>query len=117
MTDFGAANQKRLRKMLLGFEASGALQLSVKSDDGEFAVALVEPDIDSSRGEGVVVPFERDVKGRYLTVRISNTAGCYFALNSIDLALMLLSVKAGKVHHFLPFVAVKLPAFSCEATG
>lgn len=117
MTDLGVPKQKSLRKAIVGLEASGSMKISVKSDEGSFVERELHCDIDSSRGEEVVAPLGRDIRGCYFTVRVDNTLGCDFALNSIDLDVLVGTAKAGRVHFFGAFVAVDLPALSLEGTG
>lgn len=116
-TDLGLANQKRIRKAIVSGESSGPLLISVKGDEGSFIQRSLDVDLDSSREEGVIAPIGREVKGRFLTVRIDNIGGCDFSIDSIDLDVKLLSSKAGRVHFFLPFFSETFPSLTCEGTG
>lgn len=116
-TDFNLPNQKKLRKIFLGIEADGNMTLSVKPDGGSFIESKLDVDVDSSREEGIAAPFRRDVRGRYLVVKISNTNGCYFFLGSIDVELMLGSTRAGRIHFFEAYLSSEFPMLSCVGTG
>lgn len=117
MTDLGVPKQKSLRKAVVGLEASGNMKISVKSDEGSFVERDLDCDIDSSRGEGIVAPLGRAIRGRYFTVKIANTLGCDFALNAIDLDVQVGTQKAGRVHFFESFVSEDLPMLTLEGTG
>lgn len=116
-TDFGFPQQKRLRKILFGGEASGDLLVEVTGDENDTLSRTLSMDIDSQKQEGVVCQLGREVKGRYFKVKIGNSNGCDFAIDSLDVVVMLLAKKAGKVHFFSPFLSSSLPSITGTGTG
>lgn len=113
-TDLGLANQKRIREAIVSMETSGTLQLDITADENSSITRYINADIDSQKQEGVVASVGRELKGRFFKVKISNTLGCDFSLDSIDLMIMLLTRKAGRVHFFKPVVVLSLPSITCE---
>ena len=97
LTDFGIPNQKRIRKIYLGYEASGSLVLEVRDDDDNARRFTVEAALDDQRQHGVRVPTGRDGKGRYWTFRLENVDGCDFSVDGMDALVTILGKKSGKV--------------------
>lgn len=116
-TDFGAANQKRLRKAVIGMEADGLQIFKVKDDEGSYVSRDVLLPIDSQKSEGLVVPLGRSQKGRYFTIRWENFMGSDFSVDAIDLLVTLLAKKVGRSRYFRPYVATTLPMFTISASG
>jgi len=96
LTDFGVPNQKRIRKVYLGYEASGSLVLEVKDDDNNVRRFTITAALDNQRQHGVRVPVGRDGKGRYWAFRLENVEGCDFSVDSMDALITVLSRKSGK---------------------
>jgi len=97
LTDFGVPNQKRIRKVYLGYEASGSLVLEIKDDDDNTRRYTVEAALANQRQHGARVPVGRDGKGRYWTFGVENVEGCDFSLDSMDVLVTVLGKKSGKV--------------------
>lgn len=97
-TDFGSPNQKRIRKVYLGCEASGSLVLEVLDDENNSRRYIVESSLRDQRQYGAKVSVGRDGKGRYWTLRVENIGGCDFSLDSIDALITVLARKPGKTH-------------------
>jgi hypothetical protein len=96
-TDFGSPNQKRIRRAYLGYEADGQLVLEFKYDDNNVRRYPVNTVLKDLRQHGGVVPIGRDGKGRYWGFKIENVNGSDFSVDSIDVSVMLLGKKPGKV--------------------
>lgn len=92
VSDFGVSNIKRIRTTYIGGEADGALKLTLKDDENnsrEYTVDLVS----GSKQSSAKVPVGRDGIGRYWQVRIDNKTGAYFAIDSIELLMIVLGRK------------------------
>jgi hypothetical protein len=112
-TDFGLANQKRVRKAIVGTEGYGECIITVTFDEGSSIQRNFDLDIDSGKEEGIVIAIGREYKGRYVKVRIDNFAGSDFSLDAIDLMLSILSKKAGRIRFFGAYLSEYLPALTC----
>ena len=85
VTDFGINNPKKVRFMFLGYEADG--DLIVTFGDNR---SWVSRTVDSVRTgqQWRRITGTREIRGRYLTFRISNVDGCDFGIDSIDVAVV-----------------------------
>ena len=85
ISDFGISNVKRLRAVYIGCEVKGSLVLKVKdNEDNERTYTLSHITSGYDRQTGIKGSIGRDGIGRYWQIRIDNTKGCYFAINSIE---------------------------------
>ena len=92
MSDFGINNVKRLRRIYLGYEATGDLTIKVKdNEDNERLYPLGNIALDKQVGGEVTI--ERDQLGRYWGLRIDNVRGAYFAVDSIEVVPVILGRK------------------------
>lgn len=92
VSDFGISNVKRIRKVYVGYEAKDDLLVTIKdNEDNSRSYTLSYLDYD--RQNGGQVNIGRDGLGRYWQVRIDNTNGVYFAIDSIELLLIILGRK------------------------
>ena len=92
MSDFGISNVKRLRRIYLGYEATGDLTVKVKdNEDNERTYPLDNITTDKQIGGRITV--ERDQLGRYWGLRIDNVRGAYFAIDSIEVVPVVLGRK------------------------
>lgn len=112
LTDFGIPNQKRIRKVYLGYEASGSLVLEVKDDEDNIRRFTVSAALADHRQHGTRVPVGRDGKGRYWAFRLENVEGCDFSVDSMDVLVTVLGKKSGKVststgRMLLPALAIR----------
>ena len=90
VTDFGISNSKKVRFALIGYEASGDLIMTVEGGKSG-ASQIVKTFGDGPQWRKV--SGNRTVRGRYLTFIISNVDGCDFGINSINVALVVMSKK------------------------
>lgn len=90
-TDFGLSNKKRIRKVVLGFEADGNLTLRFKDDQGTWLARTVIPLESGQTSEGRVAQGGRTLKGRYFEFRIDNVSGSDFSIDAIDVMLTILA--------------------------
>jgi hypothetical protein len=92
ISDFGISNVKRLRRIYLGYEATGDLTIKVKdNEDNERPYPL--DNIASDKQVGGEVTIERDQLGRYWGLRVDNVRGAYFAVDSIEVVPVILGRK------------------------
>lgn len=92
VSDLGITNIKRIRAVYVGGEANGDLTLTVKDDeDNERSYPLRLTS--NSKQSSVKVEIDRDGQGRYWQVRIDNTNGVYFAIDSIESLITILGKK------------------------
>lgn len=95
-TDFGIPNQKRIRKIYLGYETSGSLILEIKDDENNVRRYTLAASLDDQRQHGARVAVGRDGKGRYWSFRLENVDGCDFSVDSLDALVTVLARKPGK---------------------
>jgi hypothetical protein len=89
-TDFGMNSQKRMRSLCIGYETDGELEVTVKADEKHSMVKHLKPG-HNDVSQGRKLPVNRDIKGRYFDVEISNTNGCDFGINDIDVLILRLA--------------------------
>ena len=92
VSDFGISNIKRVRSVYIGGEANGELLLTLKDDEENERSYILEPMVGSKQSSSKV-SIGRDGLGRYWQIRIANTNGGYFAIDSIELLLVVLGRK------------------------
>ncbi len=92
-TDFGVANQKALRSILVQYESLGVLRISVTNDE-DYTMNKPLPNT-RGRQSGTKVPCPRDSRGVNHSVKIENKNGCYFAIDSIDVLTIVQVNKIG----------------------
>lgn len=92
MSDFGISNVKKLRRIYVGYEATGDLIIKVKdNEDNERPYPLDNIALDKQVGGEITI--ERDQLGRYWGERIENVRGAYFAIDSIEVVPVILGRK------------------------
>ena len=87
-TDFGIANDKRMRFVYLGFECSGKLTLVITVDEKTERSYNITPK--KTGQQRIRVAIGRDGAGRYWNFRIKNVNGCDFSIDSIDILPIIL---------------------------
>ena len=114
-TDFGLSKQKRIRKVYLGYEASGSLVLEVKDDEDNVRKYTLEAALSDNREHSAKIPVGRDGKGRYWSFKIENVAGCDFSVDSIDASIVILGKKSGKT--MTNSASLVIPIFEIDVVG
>jgi len=93
VTDFGVSNQKRVRKLFVGYRTDGVLRFTVTGDERREAIV----DLDSAAGSLAIhnqkVPIGRDVKGKYLGLKIENIKGSDFTVDNVHMVPIVLGTK------------------------
>lgn len=94
-SDFGIPNQKRLRSMYVGYEASGSLLVTITPDEDTLRTKtfILPPVWDAQEQHSNRIPLRRDLRGRYFDFKIENIDGCDFSIDSIDLIVTILGKK------------------------
>jgi hypothetical protein len=83
-SDWGIANQKRIRSAHLGIETNGELLLTLTDDEGIDYRYDVVPDFVANKQHSVRVTAGRNNgKGRYWRIRLDNINGADFSLNNL----------------------------------
>ena len=89
LSDFGISNIKKIRSVFVGGEADGKLTLTLKDDEDNSRSYDLRLTSGSKQSSGKV-DVGRDGLGRYWQVRIDNTSGVYFAIDSIELLAIIM---------------------------
>jgi hypothetical protein len=92
VSDFGVSNAKKIRSVFVGGEADGKLTLTLKDDEDNSRPYNLRLTSGSKQSNGKV-DVGRDGLGRYWQVRIDNTSGVYFAIDSIELLAVIMGRK------------------------
>lgn len=93
ISDFGVPNKKRLRKIYVGYEASGSVKVILTPDEGAAITYILSPILASQKQGSSRLEGQRSGKGRYWKIRVENVTGCDFALDSIDIIPVILGSK------------------------
>jgi len=83
LSDFGIINQKRVRELYIGYETSGSLIFTLKTDDGNEKTYVMTAKKGNQRQHGGKIRISRIDKGRYWALKIENVDGCDFSVDSI----------------------------------
>lgn len=92
-SDWGIANQKRIRSLYVGYEANGDLLLTVKDDDANERNYILHPNHTANQQHGAKMPGARDGKGRYWMIRVDNINGADFSMDDIKVLPVVLNRK------------------------
>ena len=93
LTDFATVNQKRLRKIHVGYETDGKLEVRVGTDEGEDLVRELHPRRDNNREHSQKVSVGRDRKGRYWDLEVRNVDGADFSVDEVTAVPIVLGSK------------------------
>ena len=92
--DLDISNQKRLRKLYIGHESDGELQVVVKFDgEATGKTFSFSPEGTANKQRSAIVNCRRDQKGRYFSTKIQNVDGCDFSVDTIDGVVAILGRK------------------------
>lgn len=95
-SDFGAANAKRIRSIHVGFQAKDNLLLTVKDHENNSREYILSYTHYDRQGSGKIA-VGRDGISRYWSLRVANTNGTYFAVDSIELIMVILGKKPRRI--------------------
>lgn len=82
MGDIGSNMYKRLRALYFGMEAVDPMSVTLTADERTERTYEVPVSVEGQ--QRVKIPVGRDIKGRYWWMKIENTAGGAFALDSVQ---------------------------------
>lgn len=82
MSDFGDSHPKRLRYLDFGYEADGDLQVTVTVDEQCEGTYILEAQKYDQKRRRLAI--NRNLSGRYWTIKVENLLGCDFSVDTID---------------------------------
>ena len=89
-TDFGAEEEKRLRRIYVSYRTDGRMKMSVSGDGKEEVtqdIIASNVDLDMIHQK---VPGGRDIRGKYLDMKLENVEGSDFLINEVKAVLVVL---------------------------
>ena len=89
--DFGVDLAKRFRKGYIGYETSGGLKVSARTDEGNYEVYTLSPSDTTQKQHRDMFSMHRNLKGVYWQFKIANIDGCDFSIDFIDALPILLT--------------------------
>jgi hypothetical protein len=93
-TDFGVENEKRLRRVYVGGRLDGRLKLAMSADEREEVVRELLSTDDDLKLVHQDVSGGRDIRGRFLSLKVSNVLGSDFTVSNILAVLIVLGQNA-----------------------
>lgn len=93
-SDFGITNQKRLRRIWIGYESSGTLKLTVTADDKYSRPFILDPVHADQSQHMNELNMSRELKGAYFDFKFENINGEDFSIDKIVGSIMILGMKA-----------------------
>lgn len=96
-TSFGVENEKRLRRLYISMRSSGLVKASVAGDDKEDVTKEITPYDDKLKIIHQEIQGGRDIKGKYLDLKISNVNGSDFTVAEIQALLIVRNAKTTEV--------------------
>lgn len=94
-TDFGMANNKRIRTVYVGYTTNGELALTVEDDEENETTYTLPINKNQKQNVSKLNAGRNYNKGCYYQLKISNTDGCYFDIDFIKLIVIVLTKKPG----------------------
>ena len=96
-TSFGYENAKSLRKLYLSMRSDGVLKLGISADDKPDVEREVTPHDDRLKIIHQQVEGGRDIKGKYLDLKVGNINGSDFTITDIQAILIVKDSKTTEV--------------------
>jgi hypothetical protein len=93
-TDFGAEQEKRVRSLYVSGRLDGRLKMEMSGDEGEILSQELLPENNQLRLTHHKVSGGRDVRGKYLRVKVTNLFGSDFTISNINAVLVVLGQQA-----------------------
>ncbi len=87
-TDFNIESPKKVRFMFLGYEAEGDLLITLSADEGDEQSYTVSSTKTGQQRRRVTA--NRNMRGRYITFKVSNVRGCDFGFDAMDVTLIVM---------------------------
>ena len=89
-TDFGAEEEKRLRRAYVSFRTDGLMRMSVAADGKDDVVQDITPHNTSLDMIHQKVTGGRDIRGKFLDLKLANVEGSDFTINEVKAVLVVL---------------------------
>lgn len=96
-TDFGAENEKSLRKLYMSLRCTGRMEASISADGKEDVVREITPYDNKLKIIHQQIQGGRDIKGKYLDLKMSNVRGSDFTITEIQALLIVKGSKTTEV--------------------
>lgn len=93
-TDFGAEQEKRIRSAYVSGRLDGRMKVEVSGDEGEILSQELVPENNQLRITHHKISVGRDVRGKYLRLKMSNLFGADFTISNINAVLVVLGQQA-----------------------
>jgi hypothetical protein len=89
-TDFGAEEEKRLRRIYVSYRTAGRMKMSVSGDGKEeITQDIIANNVDLDMIHQKVAG-GRDIRGKYLDLKLENVEGADFLVNEVKAVLIVL---------------------------
>jgi hypothetical protein len=92
-TDFGIDNEKRIRKLWVGYKSKGDLTFKISVDEGDWEEFTLVETGEEFKQKSASIPVPRNLHGRYWQFAIENPDGVDFSIDSINAVLVILNKK------------------------
>lgn len=89
-TDFGAEEEKRLRRAYVSFRTDGRMRMSVSADGKDDIKQDITPHNSNLDMVHQKVTGGRDIRGKYLDLKLANVEGSDFTINEVKAVLVVL---------------------------
>lgn len=93
-TDFGAEEEKRLRRAYVSLRSDGRMKMSVSADGKEDVSQEITPHNTSLDMIHQKVTGGRDIRGKYLDLKLENVDGADFTINEVKAVLVVLGANS-----------------------
>jgi hypothetical protein len=93
-TDFGAEEEKRIRRLYFSGRMDGRLRVEMSGDEEDPVSQELNPENIELRLTHHRIKGGRDVRGKYLKLKVSNVLGSDFTVSSINAVLVVLGQNA-----------------------
>jgi hypothetical protein len=90
-TDFGISNEKRVRKVWVGYQSLGELLFLVSADGGDWEEFTMPENQGELNQKGAEFTLPRSMHGRYWQFAIQNPNGVDFSIDQIQVMLVVLN--------------------------
>ena len=93
-TDFGAEEEKRLRRAYVSLRTNGRMMMSVSADGKDDVKQEITPHNTNLDMIHQKVTGGRDIRGKYLDLKLENVNGADFTINEVKAVLIVLGANS-----------------------